>query len=89
MQGIFRDYLKETDPIEDSFRYQKKLEQERRMMEMQRSVGNDIFTNRGNDYIDPEEQEALWQSTQKTIMDGYMHDDEDDSHRQFNVSDWI
>lgn len=90
MQGIFKEYLKETDPVEESFKYQKQLQQEREKMNAREKVNNDYFSDR-YDYVDQEEQDALWQSTQKVIWDSYGNDnlEDDESHKQFNVSDWI
>lgn len=89
MQGIFKDFLKETDPVEESLKYQKQLQAARRKMDESQMSNSDYYTGiRGQEYIDPMEQEALWASTDKVIMDQYVRDN-DNNDKEFNVSDWI
>lgn len=87
MQGIFRDYLKQTDPVTESEKYYKQVQTE---MEMQESMLNGSLyeqRNPGRQYVDPGQQDALWASTNHVIMQGYTDDLE--RNNQFNVEDWV
>jgi hypothetical protein len=89
LQSIFQDYLKQTDPVEESRKYQKEIQREMNLQEAARA-GNNPFAgdNRTNRMIDPLQQDDLWKSTEQTIMEGYS-DRESDPSRKFNIEDWI
>lgn len=90
MQEIFRDYLKQTDPVEASNKYQREVQREMQMQEAAMN-GTNAFTNSSsfNDrFIDPAQQDDLWNSTQRTIMEGY-EERQSSPNRQFKVEDWV
>nr|DAE00576.1 MAG TPA: large terminase [Myoviridae sp. ctrf010] len=88
MQEIFKDYMRQTDPVESSQKYQKQIQME---MEMQEAAmrGTDEYFNPGmNRFIDPGQQDDLWRSTNEAIMEGY-NSGRSDPSRMFNAEDWV
>lgn len=88
MQGIFMDYLKQTDPVEESRKFHRELQREYNKQEHMMQGSDDFFVPDRNPYIDPMEQDQLWRSTEQTIMERYGRE-RDDSNREFQVEDWI
>lgn len=92
MRDIFKDFLKQTDPIEESMKHQIEIEKAYRQIEQQQESPTDTFVPNRNDYIDPAEQEQIWASINKTMMGDYTENissNDDMSRKDFNVSDWI
>lgn len=85
MQGVFLDFLKETNPVESSENYYRQMEIE---MQMTNAQKENAMLNHPSSFIDPAQQEDMWRRTNDSILQGY-DDRKIDPSRQFRVEDWI
>lgn len=90
MQDIFKDFLKQSDPVEESYNYAKEIDRSMKNPDLPYDTNNDPYQihMQQDRYIDPTLQRDLWHSTDQAIMEGYT-DKNLDPNNQFRVEDWI
>ena len=81
MQDLFKGVLQETNPIEESFRREKEVQQEMRRMELE----NGLFDERDSRFYDENLDDAAWNNMQRDIFESNFNH----NGQMFDVNDWI
>ena len=86
LQELFQNALAETDPVKESHRYERKIQQE----EMRQSLKMGNMENDDADmrFQTNEQNEMMWASLEQDIF-ASNHMIEDDPSKQFDMNDWI
>ena len=82
MQELFKGVLAESDPVRDSYTYERQVQQEMMKHDMMGS-GDDSYSRSYDDMMD----ERMWMDQQRMIFESNrLGNDRKDS---FNINDWI
>ena len=87
LKQLFQDALKQTNPVEESRKWEAKIQSEMRRQDEQMGNRTDDYLTK-DVYIDPSQQDDYWSSIDKTIMDGY-GDNRQDESRVFDINNYV
>lgn len=85
MQELFQGVLQETDPVRESFMYQRQVQTELIKQDMELGVEQDEHDMR---FVDENMDEQVWLQQQKLIFESNRIG-KDDPENMFNIDDWV